>query len=74
MINQLLCTLDKIEIEVPLCGCKNNISINDVTDGDFDIGFNQTTCSKNAFLRGKGQKIVGFSYFPPANYHLAMLR
>ena len=66
--------LDKIEIEVQHCGCKKNISINDVTDGDSDIGFNQTTCSKDAFLRGKGQKIVGYSYFPPATPTLAVFR
>ena len=64
--------LDNIEIEVQLCGCKNNILINDVTD--LDIGFNQTTCSRNAFLRGKGQKIVGFSYYPPATYTQSMFR
>ena len=67
--------LDKIEIEVPFCGCKNNISINEVTDdGDLGITFNKTTCSRNAFLRGKGQKIVGFSYYPPANHKLAHFR
>ena len=67
--------LDKIEIEIPFCGCKNNISINEVTDdGDLVIAFNQTTCSRNAFLRGKGQKIVGYSYFPPATPTLAVFR
>ena len=67
--------LDKIEIEVPFSGCKNNISINEVTDdGDLGIAFNKTTCSRNAFLRGKGQKIVGYSYFPPATPTLAVFR
>ena len=67
--------LDKIEIEVPFCGCKNNISISEVTDdGDLGIAFNKTTCSRNAFLRGKGQKIVGYSYFPPATPTLAVFR
>merc|ERR1712156_925047 len=57
---------DKIEIEVQHCGCKKNISTNHIIHGDSNIVFNQTTCSKNAFLRGNGQKIVGYSYFPPA--------
>ena len=66
--------LDNIEIEDQLCGCKKNISINDVTDGDSDISFNQTTCSRDAFLRGKGQKIVGYSYYPPATDTLKVFR
>ena len=66
--------LDKIEIDVQLCGCKKNISRNGVTDGDLDIVFNQTTCSRDAFLRGKGQKIVGYSYYPPATPTLAIFR
>ena len=67
--------LDKIEIEVPFCGCKNNISISEVTDdGDLGISFNQTACSRNAFLRGKGQKIVRYTYYPPATPTLSIFR
>ena len=39
-----------------------------------EIAFNQTTCGRNAFLRGKGQKIVGFSYYPPATHNLVHFR
>ena len=63
--------LDKIETDVQLCGCKKNISRN---DGDLDIVFNQTTCSRDAFLRGKGQKIVGYSYYPPPTPTLSIFR
>ena len=39
------------------CGIKTNL--------DFinDIHFNDTTCSYKSYLRGKGQKIIGFSYY-----------
>ena len=32
-----------------------------------DIPFNATTCSKDAFMRGSGQKVVGFSFYGDIN-------
>ena len=29
--------------------------------------FNDTTCSKDAFRRGEGQKVVGFSFYGSPN-------
>ena len=31
------------------------------------ILFNETTCSKDAFIRGSGQMVVGFSFFRDIN-------
>ena len=32
-----------------------------------EIQFNSTTCSKDAFMRGAGQKVVGFSFYGDIN-------
>ena len=46
--------------------------VNNARDSDSKIAFEQTTCSAEAFRRGKGQKIIGFSYFRPPTGTLAM--
>ena len=48
------------EIEMQHCGCKRKIkqqSIHKI------VSFNQTTCSLDAYNRGLGQKIIGFSLY-----------
>ena len=60
------------EVEVQNCGCTKNILVNKARDSDSKIAFEQTTCSREAFHRGKGQKIIGFSYFRPPTTTLAM--
>ena len=32
-------------------------------DSDTNPFYDKTTCSPRAYLRGKGQKIIGFSYY-----------
>lgn len=44
------------------CSCHNFIEIHEELQ-DVNIHFNQTTCSQRAYSRGKGQKIIGFSYY-----------
>lgn len=58
------------------CQCQRRISVTgksakergvDVREDDVVIYYNQTTCSQDAFRRGKGQKIVGFSFYGDIN-------
>jgi len=45
------------------CSCnKENIDISQF-DSDNTPFYDKTTCSPRAYLRGKGQKIIGFSYY-----------
>ena len=56
---------EEFEIELKNCGCKRklkkNISANQ--NSMKNILFNETTCSIDAYNRGSGQKIVGFSLY-----------
>ena len=58
-------TIEYFEIELKYCGCKRRIKklpvlYHSSTD---KILFNRTTCSLDAYKRGMGQKIVGFSLY-----------
>ena len=56
--------IQEIEIKLEDCGCKRNIQrrqINSNSQGN--NWFNQTTCGKDAFSRGMGQKIIGMSLY-----------
>ena len=54
---------EKLNIFNKKCGCERIIKSDDFGN-EFTL-FNQTTCSQDAYLRGKHQKIVSFSYFTP---------
>ena len=59
-------TEDEFEIELKNCGCKRKlkkISITNDQNSRKNILFNETTCSIDAYNRGTGQKIVGFSLY-----------
>ena len=59
-------TEDEFEIELKNCGCKRKlkkISPPDDQNSRKDVLFNETTCSIDAYNRGTGQKIVGFSLY-----------
>ena len=58
------------------CQCQRRISLTgksakergvDEREDDIVVYYNQTTCSQDAFRRGKGQKIVGFSFYGDIN-------
>ena len=73
----MIICLEIKEVEVQNCECTKNILVNkktrhDDTSDNSKIAFEQTTCSEGAFRRGKGQKIIGFSYFRPPTDTLAM--
>ena len=58
-------TIEYFEIELKYCGCKRRIKklpvlYHSSTD---KILFNHTTCSLDAYKRGMGKKIVGFSLY-----------
>ena len=42
--------------------CHCGINSAEIIDKD-EINFNDTTCSLKSYLRGKGQKVIGFSYY-----------
>ena len=46
---------------VPNCGCQKWIEESD--DSDVDILYTDTTCGETAYARGKGQRVVGFSFY-----------
>ena len=57
-------TIEYFEIELKYCGCKRRIKKLPVYHSSTDkILFNRTTCSLDAYKRGMGQKIVGFSLY-----------
>ena len=59
-------TEDEFEIELKNCGCKRKlkkISPPDEQNSRKNVLFNETTCSIDAYNRGAGQKIVGFSLY-----------
>ena len=47
---------------VPNCGCQKWIEESDVNDAA-DILYTDTTCGETAYARGKGQRVVGFSFY-----------
>ena len=57
---------EEFEIELKNCGCKRKLKktspANDQNSMK-NILFNETTCSIDAYNRGMGQKIVGFSLY-----------
>ena len=59
----------EIEIELKYCGCKRKIK--KLMPPDSNILFTQTTCSLDAYERGLGQKIVGFSLY--GDYEMRLL-
>ena len=54
----------QVEFTLERCGCRRRLT--SITAPN-DIFFNQTTCGKDAFQRGPGQKIVGFSFYGDIN-------
>ena len=64
LINQDIFS-DLFQFELQYCKCARKLrrKENFINDGNNVILFNQTTCSIDAFNRGPGQKIVGFSYY-----------
>ena len=57
---------EEFEIELKNCGCKRKLKkISPPNDQNSrkNILFNETTCSIDAYNRGTGQKIVGFSLY-----------
>ena len=59
---------DVFQFELQYCKCARKLRRKDIINSGNDnvILFNQTTCSMDAFNRGPGQKIVGFSYYKTA--------
>ena len=47
---------------VPNCDCQKWIEYSDEND-DADILYTDTTCGETAYARGKGQRVVGFSFY-----------
>ena len=56
-------TEDEFEIELKNCGCKRKLKKISDQNSRKNILFNETTCSIDAYNRGIGQKIVGFSLY-----------
>lgn len=54
----------QVEFELEHCGCKRRLIPQDNPPG---LQLNQTTCGIDAFRRGRGQKIVGFSFYGDIN-------
>ena len=54
-----------VEIELENCGCLRRLK--NVTPNPEGLLLNETTCGIDAFHRGPGQKIVGFSFYGDIN-------
>ena len=52
---------NSISYTVPNCDCQKWIE--ESGDNDGDILYTDTTCGESAYARGKGQKVVGFSFY-----------
>ena len=56
--------VEDFEIELKYCGCKRKISKQFMNQNSAQkVLFNDTTCSLDAYNRGMGQKIIGYSLF-----------
>jgi hypothetical protein len=55
----------QIQFEIEQCGCKRRL--NNVRNNPSDLLLNKTTCGLDAFQRGPGQRIVGFSFYGDIN-------
>ena len=53
---------EEFEIDLQNCDCRRRIS-KQIPNMLHHQWFNKTTCSKDAFYRGPGQKIVGISLY-----------
>lgn len=51
------------EILLDHCKCKRYLPSTPTSNEAHFYYFNQTTCSKDAYQRGNGQKIVGYSFY-----------
>ena len=54
-------------VQMEHCSCQRNIQVNEVNDEESIIPYNDTTCSTDAYERGKGQKVIGFSFYGDIN-------
>ena len=57
--------LGEIEFELEHCGCTRRLK--NPAKNPKVLTLNLTTCSIDAFKRGPGQKIVGFSFYGDIN-------
>ncbi len=57
---------NEIEFKLQHCECKRRLS-KTVINSTKTFSFNETTCSYDAYLRGIGQKIAGFSFYGDIN-------
>ena len=64
---------EEFEAKLKDCSCKRKIKIKQSSDPNIsgNVLYNQTTCSMNAYNRGMGQKIIGFSLY--GDYNLRKL-
>ena len=73
---------DNIEFKLDGCNCKRRLQhsvkalqkqstkVKDLQPTNLKIGhvrYNETTCSQSAFIRGSGQKVIGFSIYGDMN-------
>ena len=66
MISQFFANLlGEIEFELEHCGCTRRLK--NPAKNPKVLTLNLTTCSIDAFKRGPGQKIVGFSFYGDIN-------
>ena len=52
-------------VSISNCDCQKLVAVNDVNsdEGTAEVSYEDTTCSESAFARGRGQKVVGFSFY-----------
>ena len=59
----IIITYKPNEILLQHCNCKRNLP-STLTSNELHFHyFNQTTCSQDAYQRGNGQKVIGYSFY-----------
>lgn len=55
-------------VQMEHCSCQRYIQVNNNNSNDNNaIPYNDTTCSTDAYERGSGQKVIGFSFYGDIN-------
>lgn len=58
---------ETLDFKLQHCDCVRKLPLSIIDESSEYPAFNTTTCSHDAFKRGKGQKIAGFSFYGDVN-------
>ena len=73
VVNYWPASKTRTSIKLEHCPCKRQIKSAHLTNSQY-IAYENTTCSRDAYARGQGQKVVGFSFYANVNSKKSKVR